>query len=149
MKIKKIMLTSALLLSNFAHAGIIVRTPTGSPLDICSALTGAWNGSGTITATGLECEYTGTVQITPKDDTSFSSTLALSKVSGSGIFSGLCTDLKKTLAGACNNGAVTINDDGVDLSGSLNSAGNSATLTGTVTIDGIKVNVENMVLTKQ
>lgn len=149
MKIKGIVLATTLLVANLAHAHIIVFTSSGAPMDVCSALTGAWNGNGTVKIEKSMCNYAGTAQITPTSDTAFSTALNLTKKSGSGPLSPLCINLSETLKGMCDNGSINIDDQGVNLTGTLSSDGRSATLAGTVTADGMTVDVENLVLNKQ
>jgi hypothetical protein len=136
--------TQLALFSSFAHADIVFSV---SP-DVCNNLGGNWNGSGSISALSgiVKCSYTGNATIPDQSDYhSFNMHVLLNKTSGAKICPAT-EDL--TLVGGCNAGTLTLTTTEANLSGNLDTP-THGTVKGTLTVDKIKVKVDNMELRKQ
>lgn len=149
MKMKGLIILMGFLCAQAAYANIIVKSSRIGAADICSQLPGTWSGSGTVKAGIITCKYHGTATITPGSDTkTFNMNVTLERESG------ICPAQETLqLPGSCDNGNIKLQTDDANLGGSINSAGTSADLSGTVsfTVLGSRVtaDVDDMDLQKQ
>jgi hypothetical protein len=144
-------IASLAIFSSSANANIVIFSPTFTGEDICSKVNGAWVGEGTVTAKVLgvkiKCEYNGNAFITgTADPHTFSADINLH------LTNGICPPSESfIMPGSCNpaTGAINIQSDEANLSGTLSNNGTEAHLTGTVKIPGIgNATVEKMDLHK-
>lgn len=147
---------SVIVFSSAANANIMFHSTSLKNEDMCANVTGLWLGTATVTAKvmgkSVTCDYSGKAMITATSDPSvFSADINLKNVSGPCDAAG---DQSMTLPGTCDaaTGVIALQSDEADLTGSLSSDGNSATLSGTVSIPifgrTVKANVTEMNLHK-
>jgi hypothetical protein len=154
MKIKSVFaLLSLALLANTAYANIIAQSLSLSSHDVCTKIEGLWTGNGTIKANiGLipvTCRYSGSGNLSAgAAPNTFIMNILLH------VESGMCPDnVRFILPGNCHDGIVDLKTDRANLTGTIDPDGNSADISGTVSIPimgrDVTANVENMHLQKQ
>lgn len=132
-------IASLSIFSTVANANILIFSPSFQGGDICSEINGPWVGEGTVTARVLgvkvRCEYNGNALISASvDPHSFSADIDLH------LISGVCPSSESfIMPGTCDGstGAINIQNDDANLTGTLTNNGTEAHLTGTVKIPGI------------
>lgn len=147
MSFKKLILSAMIssLFAGLAHANISVSYPVSfNPSeDVCSHLSGRWNGEGDISAdlvfSTMHCHYIGTVDVSPSND-KFNLHVAVSSHSPWPCPGSETLDLPAT----CKNGNVVIKSNKANLHGQMNQPGNAADLTGTInfTVSGNDVTAD-------
>ncbi|HEX2548972.1 MAG TPA: hypothetical protein VHM20_04025 [Gammaproteobacteria bacterium] len=135
MQLKKILVSAIISLSIFsavANANIRVFSDSHTE-NLCANVEGKWIGSGTVTARVMgmkvSCDYAGQSFITGSENFSANIDLQLS--------SGICPSSENfILPGTCDSatGAITLQSDDANLTGTLSNNGTQANFTGTVNI---------------
>ena len=139
-----------------ANADVLFQMSAVPGQDICENLTGPWAGGGTMTAKvigiNIKCDYYGNATVTKPSTDSYVVDVVFDLQSGSAVCPG---QQAYTLPGTCDSqtGAIVLKTNDVQLHGNIDSAGNQATLQGTVKINimnrSVTGNVNNLVLNKQ
>lgn len=148
MKMKKwiVSLLSCSLAVGVANAGIhvIYEGPMFKGADACSAIAGDWKGNGKISAMNgkIQCTYEGTGTISPVSGNQYTFAIHLhpTSVTPPGM---PCIPMEATLKTMCQNGNVSVEDNGISLHGSTD--GTTANFkNGTVMIGNIKANIDSI-----
>lgn len=113
-----------------ARAEMIIHSFGGA--DMCNQIEGQWSGQGKVTALGgiVQCEYSGTVQVTRIPASSLYNTHISLHTSDQ-----LCPSTEELdLQASCENNIFKLHADKINLSGNVSSDGRTVNIGGTVEI---------------
>jgi len=97
-----------------AAGSLLAFSIANADRDLCDQAVGTWNGTGTVKAHSLRCEYTGSVVVTPGTQNNFTAAVSLTLVSG------LCpATVTETLPGSCRYNKFMLRTDNLYLMGTL------------------------------